>query len=92
MKADAQLEVLDDGLKSFWELEALGIQEPEKMVFEEFTDTITFLGDQYEVSLPWKPFHSPLPDNYYLSLHQLIGLFRRLQQKHKFLKDYDDII
>ena len=81
MKADVQFEVLNDRLKSFWELEALGIQEPEKAVYEEFTNTITFLGDRYEVSLPWKPSHNPLPDNYNLSLRRLTGLFRceRLQ-------------
>ena len=58
----------------------------------KFTNTITFLGDRYEVSLPWKPFHNPRPDNYNLSLRPLTGLFRRLQQDHKLLKDYNDII
>ena len=83
---------LDDRLRSFWELESLGIQSPDKSVSEEFSNSIGFSGGRYEVSLPWKDFHDPLPDNYQLSLRRLRGLLRRLQQDPTLLHDYDAII
>ena len=37
------LEPLDDVLRSFWELESLGICGPEKTVHDEFADTISLV-------------------------------------------------
>ena len=39
----------------------------------------------YKVSLPWKEFHEPLPDNYHLTLKRLRGL---LNQNREILKQY----
>ena len=83
---------LDDRLRSFWELESLGIQSPDKSVSEEFSNSICFSGGRYEVSLPWKDFHDPLPDNYQLGLRRLRGLLHRLQQNATLLHDSDAII
>ena len=69
---------LDNRLKSFWELENLGICEPEKTIYDEFSESITFNDGRYQVSLPWRQQHKPLPENYQLSLHQLQGLLKRL--------------
>ena len=95
LRADSlqpDLEPLDDALRSFWELESLGICGPEKMVHDEFADTITFKDGRYQVSLPWKEFHRPLPDHYQLSLKRLWGLLRRLRQNPTVLREYDHII
>lgn len=44
------------------------------------------------VSLPWKEFHEPLPDNYNLCLKRLRGLLHRLKQNPEVLRQYDDIM
>ena len=59
---DAQ--ILYDRLKSFWELQSFGISNLEKTMHDEFRDKIHFNEGRYEVSLPWKEPHHPLPDNY----------------------------
>ena len=79
---------LDDRLRSFWELESLGIQAPEVTLYEKFTSTIGFQDGRYEVALPWKEVHEPLPSNYQLSLQRLQGLLRRLRQSPSILQEY----
>ena len=57
---------LDEQLRSFWELESLGIHEVEKTLYDDFSSNVMFQDGRYKVSLPWKEFHE-IPDNYYLS-------------------------
>ena len=83
---------LDNRLRSFWDLESLGICELEKTMYDEFANTINFQDGRYQVSLPWKDFHEPLPDNYKLSHNRLRGLLHRLKQTPSILREYDDII
>ena len=47
---------------------------------------------RYKVSIPWKEFHEPLPDNYQLSLKRLQGLLCRLKQDPAILREYDSTI
>ena len=59
---------LDANLRSFWELESLGIQSPANdPVIDQFTGSVKMKNGRYEVSLPWRAYHNPLPDNYELS-------------------------
>ena len=44
---------LDDQPRSFWELEALGIQE-ERTLFDDFTNSVKFEKGRYKVALPWR--------------------------------------
>lgn len=83
---------LEDQLRAFWELEALGIQDKEKTLYDSFTEAVKFENGRYKVPLPWKEFHDTLPDNYQLSLSRLQGLLRRLKQDSAVLKEYDDTI
>ena len=83
---------LDETLRSFWELESLGICEPDKSVLDDFDSSIQFKEGRYEVSLPWKESHGPLPTNYELSLKRLHGLLHRLRHHPEILKEYDAII
>ncbi len=83
---------LDDQLKRFWDLESLGIVPNESSVYEKFTQEISFDGQRYQVSLPWKETHSPLPDNLELSHRRLLSFLKRLRQDPKLLSDYDTII
>ena len=54
---------LDKQLSKFWDLESLGIAKDEPPVYNKFVQQITFDGRRYEVRLPWKDNHPPLPDN-----------------------------
>ena len=85
-------ETLDDRLWSFWDLESLGIKDPDQSVYEEFGSIVRFNDGRYEVSLPWKDPHPILPDNYQLSLKRLQGLLCCLRQNPKVLQEYDSII
>ena len=59
---------------------------------EQFLQQISFDGQRYKVSLPWKEYHPPLPDHYDLCRKRLESLMRRLRQNPQLLKEYDRII
>ena len=61
-------------------------------MYEEFSEKIQFVEQRYEVSLPWKGTHAPLPDNRLLSSRRLEGLLRRLKENLTILQEYDSII
>ena len=82
-------ESLDAGLRRFWELDSLGIL---KNVYEKFTQQIFLKQGRYEVHLPWKESHPPLPDNYELCRKRLDGLLKRLRQNPERLLQYDAVI
>ena len=79
-------------MRSFWELESLDIKGPERTLYDDLSDTVNFRDGRYEVFLPWKEFHQPLPDHYQLSLKRLHGLLHRLRQNPSILHEYDSII
>ena len=83
---------LDEQLRSFWELESLGIHKEEKSLYDEFASSIIFRDGRYKVPLPWKEFHEPLADNYLLSKKRLEGLLRRLKHTPEILQQYDSTI
>lgn len=82
----------NDTLRSFWDLESLGIKAEEQSVYEQFTASIQFLDGRYEVPLPWKDPHPVLPNNYNLCLRRLRGLLCRLRQDRDIFREYDSII
>ena len=47
----------DAVLRSFWELESLGLQGPDDSVHDRFISSITLKEKRYEVSLPWRDYH-----------------------------------
>jgi hypothetical protein len=73
-------------------LESLGIVGVEKTLYDEFLNRVTVQNGRYEVSLPWKELHKPLPDNFQLSLKRLKGLLHRLKQSPAILQQYDSVI
>ena len=73
-------------------LESLGIKSNEPAVYDQFLNDITFDGDRYQVKLPFKENHPPLPDNYQLSKTRLESLVRRLKSNPELLKQYDQVI
>ena len=64
----------------------------ESSVYTKFLQKISFDGQRYQVSLPWRENHPPLPDNRELSQQRLLSLLRRLYQNPKLLIEYDLII
>jgi len=82
----------DAVLRSFWELESLGIKGEDDATYDYFTNNVQFKNDRYEVALPWQDYHEPLPDNYNLSLSRLRGLLQRLKQNPEILREYNAII
>ena len=86
------LKKLDDRLHSFWNLESLGVRVEEDPLLEEFNNSIHFQEGRYEVSLPWRESHAPLPTNYQLAAKRLQGLHRRLRQDPAILQEYNKII
>ena len=87
-----ETETLNETLRSFWELESLGVRQPDRCVLTEFEEKIKVENGRYQVSLPWRDVHPPLLDNYQLALKRLRGLQHRLQQQPELLKEYDAII
>ena len=83
---------LDDQLRRFWELESLGIMKDEPSVYDKFVQRISFDGQRYQVSLPWKENAPPLPDNFELCRRRLDSLLRRLKQNPPLLVEYDSVI
>ena len=65
MKAEASTigctdATLDNTLKKFWDLEAIGIKVEESSAYEEFTQNVEFRNGRYCVYLSWKGYHPPL--------------------------------
>ena len=83
---------LDDQLREFWELVALGIRDREEKLYYEFTGGVKLKNWRIEIPLPWRKFHYPLSDNYQLNLHRLQGLLHQLKQDPTVPEEYDDII
>ena len=79
-------------LRTFWELESIGIKQEESSVLKTFKKTITLRNQRYEAGLPWKEAHDPLPSNRSLSQRRLRSLLKRLSQKPEQLEEYDRVI
>ena len=89
---DVQEMELGAKLRTFWELESIGIKQEQNSVLETFKETVTFKNQRYEVGLPWKEAHDPLPDNRSLSQRRLQSLLKRLSLKPELLKECDRVI
>ena len=74
-------------LKSFWELESIGIlngnslqlKEDEIDALKQFKEGLYFDGERYEVSIPWRKDHSKSKNNYNQALKRLESVENRLK-------------
>ena len=92
LRIDSSTEVLDKRRQLLWELESFGVRAEEDPVQEQFMESIQMVNGRYQVSLPWREYHEPLPTNHELSLKRLLGLLRRLKQQPEVLAEYDKTI
>ena len=81
---------LEDSARKLWDFETLGIRE-ENEVQKALKDAISFNGKRYEVGLPWKEGHAPLPSNYRNSFKRLKGQIERLKSVPENLNAYNAI-
>ncbi|KRZ75294.1 Gypsy retrotransposon integrase-like protein 1 [Trichinella papuae] len=85
---------LDDILKKFWDMEAIGIKDEEKgadsKALQLFEKTVRFDGERYEVQLPWSNEESQLPNNYKQALDRLIQTERSLRRNPTKAQLYDN--
>ena len=70
----------------------LGIKPNESSVYDTFNQRISFDGQKYEVSLPWRESHPILHDNYETSERRLKSLLNRLKKEPEILREYDSVI
>ena len=66
-------------LDHFWEMETLGIES--NSVYETFKNEIYFDGQYYITSLPFKPHHKTILDNFMLSKHRLRSFKNKLSRE-----------
>nr|XP_054933975.1 uncharacterized protein LOC129388030 [Dermacentor andersoni] len=85
-------------LRSFWQLEHLGIVNDTQLTAKEdsvlraFEETITQKNGRYQVALPWKENASDLTDNKSIASHRLHSLTAKLLRHEETVLDYDQAI
>ncbi|GFX11525.1 integrase catalytic domain-containing protein [Trichonephila clavipes] len=84
---------LNTTLKSFWELESIGVKNEncsseEDVSFEMFKQRVHFKNGRYEVELPWKRDSNELSDNFSLAKRRLGSLMRKMQRDKVLYSEY----
>ena len=92
VNSSPSLKELDNTLKTFWDLESIGMTDTEVSVYEQFSSNVIFKNGRYEVNLPRRDQCLSLPDNLSLSQKRLLSLLKCLRREPSVLKDYDSII
>ncbi|XP_077546213.1 uncharacterized protein LOC144158900 [Haemaphysalis longicornis] len=85
-------------LRSFWELESMGITEPvaqqneEDHVVKQFTSSIKLVDGRYEVGLLWKQVNFLLANNEAIAKKRLFNLTKKLVNDERMMTEYDESI
>nr|XP_058942387.1 uncharacterized protein LOC131770692 [Pocillopora verrucosa] len=95
-------EDLNVTLKRFWDLETLGIvpqsQEEneltplEKIAQKKVEQSLSYNGDRYEVSVPWKQDRPNLPNNRQMAERRLQLFEKKLQKDTQLANAYQGVI
>ncbi|XP_070378088.1 uncharacterized protein [Dermacentor albipictus] len=90
---------LSKELKSFWELESIGIidscaqtNEESEEVMSSFSASVEKMDKRYEVALPWKPLNMQLADNKAVAKKRLTNLMKKLMKDQTTVIKYDEAI
>lgn len=91
-------EVSESLVRSFWELEHIGIQaneierKPDKTI-ESFNKNVNFDGDRYEVGLPWKDEKKGmLRNNFDHAMQRLNNLEKKLDRDPNLRERYKTVL
>ena len=87
-----EMNELQAKIDRFWNLDSIGIIEPEKSIYENFESTIAVKNGRYEVPLPFKEPHILLVDNYSVSKRRLTALKGKFEKQPEIMKQYNDMI
>ncbi|KAK3754303.1 hypothetical protein QZH41_006636 [Actinostola sp. cb2023] len=79
-----------NSLKSFWETESIGINDPLQQQQHDddggFVRDIRFNGERYEVRLPWKENCPKIDNDYELCRKRLTSLHNKLKKDPELLR------
>ena len=97
---DVDVDVMVMSLKHFWDLESIGICDSnaqtksmeETDAIAQFKESLSFDGQRYQVSIPWKRDHSELKDNYHQAVQRLKGIENNLKRDGIKQQDYSEAI
>lgn len=88
-------------IPNLWDLEVIGIRDPieqrskeetKQAVLLHFQETVRVREDgRFEVNMPWKIDHSPLPDNYEMAVKRLTSTYKKIE-KGGLLEKYQDVL
>lgn len=92
-----QEENIENNLKTFWDLETLGIKDDPKLKEEDkaleiYNDTVQFKDGRYVVKLPWKRDWRELKDNSEVAKQRLRNLQRKFRENPELYSQYKEII
>ena len=91
-------QALSDQLRNFWEIESLGIHmkemnsEKEEMAVKLFKENVKFIGERYEVTLPWKDEQVNIASNYVTAKNRFDSLIRRFKNNPTLYDKYNEVI
>ena len=87
-------------LKHFWDLESIGIVDDkgqtksieEADAIAQFKEGLTYDGQRYQVSIPWKRNRPELKDNYHQAVQRLDSIENNLKLDEIKQQDYSEAI
>ena len=87
-------------LNNFWELEHMGIKDDrhakwsseEESAVQQFSKSLKFDGERYEVALPWKKDHPELNNNYKQAFKRLQSVETQLRKNEEKALAYSQAI
>ncbi|XP_028417205.1 uncharacterized protein LOC114541488 [Dendronephthya gigantea] len=97
MLSVTQVDSVDEVLKRFWSLDALGIVDEikdslvtseEKYAMDQFESNLQYDGKRYTVGLPWMRNPPPLVNNYHQAFQRLISVEKSLKRNPKKAESY----
>ena len=91
---------LNNLLKQFWSLEAIGITPQvdrqltpdERLAVNKVNETLRFNGERYEVAVPWKNDRPHLSSNRQMAERRLRSVEKKLKQEESLAQAYQSVI
>ena len=94
MCTDEPRENLDELVRNFWSLEAMGITEEDSNdVLRRFEESIWFNNEtqRYSVSLPWRQMELQLSDNFQLCMKYMLCRLKEFKKNPSLFADYNAV-